>query len=144
MRISPAFIMGLALVVSASPAHALDVEGTWQGKQVCKLFNSSGLKDVDKFDAAMEISQEGTVVAVDIDDGTWTYSGAVLQSAQDADSGEIGMTLCKEGQSETVRLKVKGDKMQGISIFRTNSENDTCKWVFERVSTEDPLVTPCP
>ncbi|HYC53340.1 MAG TPA: hypothetical protein VEL28_00150 [Candidatus Binatia bacterium] len=138
--IVPAFVA--AALLTAAPAQALDVQGTWTGRQVCKVFN--GGKFVDKFESVMEIVQTGNEVAIDVDGGEYVYFGTVIESQTVPTKGEIGLTDCDPDSDEVGRLKISGNKAKGISIYRTDEENDTCKWKYARASTAAPAITACP
>jgi len=127
---------------TVTTATALDVQGVWSGTQYCRYFDGS--RTSASFPgSAIGITQTGTTIDVDVDG--ITYRGTVIDSSVYSGRGEVGLTACSPSIEEVVRAGIWGDRLKGVSVFRLSpSTNGMCRWVYRRISTTDPGVTPCP
>ena len=163
------FPMVLCLIVTVVPASAFDLTGHWTGKWSCKGFAAPFDDDgklVNKFTSGnptstLAITQNGDAfgAVIDLGDGTFRYNGFSMESATNADVGEIFMLGCANANTppsaatgaEILRAKVKTKdgtptaSFKGFSIFVDDfPEAETCKYTFTRIDTDDPDVDTCP
>jgi len=153
------FVAGLALPRPAEAGDAAPVlTGTWEGKNVCKGFD--GVKFTFECCPTMEISQVSPTefnlrLPPSDTNGEFFYFGRTIPDAVSPETkGEVAFVGCPTdntlpGSSEMGRAKVKVSldtkgTFTGQSIFFSDfPEIDTCKWKYDRVSTDDPSVPAC-
>jgi hypothetical protein len=147
----------IALTVTAvSPAHAVDLTGTWQGAVTCQAFNGAYSKTKNA-DSTLLIVQAGGTFSARLDDEL-SFNGAVIDStAKPTEQGEAAMNACStdasplaDGDDEIARLKAKVNPekgtgtLSGESIFGTTGMALTCKYKLKRTSTTPPKFAGCP
>jgi len=149
--------MLLAWVLSTLPglAHAFDLTGTWQGKQVCKISEANGQERQVFRDDVLQITQSGTEVRILMPSLDLLYTGLAFATADDPNKGAVGFRLCglsdntsTEGEMGNAKVSAKplavNGKFKATSIFADDDEVDTCRWDYKRTSTTDPGLLPCP
>jgi hypothetical protein len=158
--------VSLALGSGASADDGLDVDltGTWQGTQVCEELIGGEASNFVFFDNPLLVVQDGNrfrflVVGLSPDEVTddLVYEG-VVQQVEGGAHAEAMAGICGgdyEAQ-ELVRLRrietsEDGGRFDADSIFFTDDypiaegalDFATCKWAYERVSTDPPRVPSC-
>jgi hypothetical protein len=145
----------------ATDGLEVDLTGTWEGEKVCDQFSDGEFRNFVLVDDVLLIIQDddtfrfvdllGTQVPDDI-----VYEG-VIQAVDGSDQFEALAGICGGdfNAEEVVRLRrinISEDvaSFDAESIFFTEDfefEGDrifaTCKWAYERVSTELPDVPEC-
>jgi len=149
-------IMGLLCFVVPQAYAAFDMTGTWKGTQVCNDLTEGVAENYLLQDDIVEISQQGMDIRMT---GLGLLYEGVGQRTAGPIKGEAVVSVCGgefEAQ-EIVRIQriQTGGAGQGswdaISIFESKEypgiEGDenfsSCKWVYERISTDDPNVPGC-
>jgi hypothetical protein len=148
------------LSATAPPAHAFDLTGHWAGKYSCKNFDGVKYKSGNK-ESTLAITQTGTTLAVDLNNGAFLYNGAAIFDVSKPDvKGEVVLNQCGTdnlpaagAQGEIVRATVKTKlddfkaSFKALSIYE-DEENGafwgTCKYSFKRTDQTDPQVGACP
>jgi hypothetical protein len=171
MRPTPqTFVLGTALsLVLGSGAWAddgveIDLTGTWQGTQMCEELIEGEPSNFVFFDNPLLAVQDGNrfrflVVGLSPDEVTddLLYEG-VVQQVEGGAHAEAMAGICGgdyEAQ-ELVRLRrietsADGGRFDADSVFFTDDypafkgafDFATCKWGYERVSTDPPPVPSC-
>ncbi|MDY6839880.1 MAG: hypothetical protein SWH78_18120 [Thermodesulfobacteriota bacterium] len=150
------------LGMMATQASALDLTGTWVGKQHWHGFNGQTFSDLKK-DVTLAITQVGNYLSLDVNGTHW--NGLVIEDARKPErKGEILFIDCdtttdliadRENQiwNAMGRAKVRINKQ--TAMIETTSiigGEDVAgfNWVvtidskYTRVDTQDPGVPPCP
>jgi len=149
------FIIALTLVALATTAGAVDITGTWEGKETCKCFNNVNGKFTEKFkNEEMKISQSGTDLNILVFDGL--FNGNVINQPNKDNKGEAAFIACNTdpknnasfGEIGRAKLHTK-DNGKGTfkveSLWNTSqTQICTCKWNFKRTDTADPSIADCP
>ena len=169
-RTSQAFALGsmLGSLVLGSSALAqdgseVDLTGTWEGAQICDELIEGEFTDFVVVDNVLLVVQDDDTfrflfigdeesIADDL-----VYEG-VIQTVEDSDHFEALAGICGGDYKaeELVRLRrietsADSGRFDADSIFFTDDfpsaegvlDFDTCKWAYERVSTEPPDVPEC-
>jgi hypothetical protein len=146
---------GLLLIAGA--AWALDMTGTYEGRQVCKqLEKSSGEKGKITITPAMQITQVGKKLRMDLLPG-FHYEGTVVDDARNPlRRGQAALVMCNPSQDasgyaevlyvEDARMGPDGVTLviRGVSAYSTSSHIGHCRWWYTRTSNADPNVSTCP
>lgn len=160
-RLVPSSLFSLAAALAlASGASAFDLTGTWAGRWSCQGYDGSKFRSSSK-DSVLRVTQTGSSLAVDLDDGLYRYNGgAIFDDKSPTTKGEIALVQCGTDnvpfdgpEGEIVRAKVKADaakgtgSLKGVSLVEFSdieiTDVLTCKYSYKRISTEDPAVPPC-
>ena len=158
VRTSLVAVAYAALLGAAFPpaVGALDMTGTWEGKQNCKDYD--GQKIIEHgVPATALISQSGDTMTMGVNNFDH-YNGHAFTDSKNADKGETVFNACGTDDlpvsgvptGEIVRAKVSTKPSTGkgsfsaLSIFENTGALGTCKWSFKRTSTTDPNVPACP
>ena len=151
-------VLALILVVAApSWAHAIDLTGTYEGKQVCTgLLKGSGEKDRFTITPSMRITQVGSSVRVNVSPGA-SYEGTVVNDGKNpTKKGQAAIVSCSPSQDasgyaellhvRSATLAKNGVKLtvRGISTFSTVNRVGDCRWAYKRTNAADPGVGICP
>jgi hypothetical protein len=150
---STAFALNVLIV--GVTAGAVDITGTWQGKEKCKCFNNVDGKLTQRFqDNEMSITQSGTDLNM-LAFGT-LFNGNVINDPTKDNRGEASFIACDSNPKDNasfgeigrakLRTKENGEGKFKVESLWNSSQTQicTCKWNFKRVSTDDPLVAACP
>jgi hypothetical protein len=147
----------------AQDGSEVDLTGTWQGAQICDELIGGEFTHFVVVDNPLLVVQDGDrfrflyvgdedAIADDL-----VYEG-VIQTVEGSDQFEAMAGICGGDYKaeEIVRLRrietsTDGGRFDADSIFFTDDfpsaegvrEFDTCKWAYERVSTERPDVPEC-
>jgi hypothetical protein len=153
-------VVVVAILVACAPAaSALDLTGTWEGKQTCK-----GLAEGEKVTFTccekVEITQSGDTVNIKVNggaDGADFYFGRVTTLTDHPDKGAVTFVSCPTNNtvpnlSEMVFSNVTDDPKVGSvkgtlkgegPFLETSDEQYVCTWSYKRVNRTDPLIPPC-
>jgi hypothetical protein len=147
----------------AQDGSEVDLTGTWQGAQICDELIGGKFVNFVTVDSPLLVVQDGDrlrfVVIGDLEDvpDDLVYEG-VIQTVDGSDQFEALAGICGGDYKaeELVRLRrietsADGGRFDADSIFFTDDfpsfegilDFDTCKWAYERVSTERPDVPKC-
>lgn len=146
--------LALALAsLTASPAAALDLTGTWQGKYTCTEYDGTRSKFTVKDDVLL-ISQVADVLAVDSEN---PFTGVPIADEDFPETrGEAKLARCttdnvvSNGGDEVARLQVKIDRVKGkgklkaVSIYTFPGGVGSCSWSYKLVDPADPGAAGCP
>ena len=149
-------VASLVVAGVAPGASAFDLTGTWEGRWSCQGFDGAKFKAANPA-STLQITQIGSVLAVNEDGGIFYNGGAILDARSPATKGEVALVKCETdsiplGGPEGVilRAKVKADvakgtgSIKGLSIVESDApEALTCKYKYKRTSTIDPGVGGC-
>lgn len=149
------FVVALMIVALPTTAGAVDITGTWEGKETCKCFNNVDGKFTRKSkDEVIEITQNGTDLNIFIFDEL--FNGNVINDPNRDKRGVAAFIACSTDPNNnasfgeigraTLRTKANGaGKFKVESLWNTSqTQICTCKWKFKRTSTEDPSIADCP
>lgn len=150
-RLCLSIVPGLVL---ASTSYALDVTGTWEGKETCLVYTE--LQRTTTETTTLSITQTGTDLNVSILGGQVVASmnGAAIASTKDSAAGQVGIYRC--GTSTTLSMtgiftaKTKasgsGTLKGSINVVGHGPGDGTaaCKYSLKRISTSNPAIGPCP
>lgn len=144
------------LGASTTPALAVDLTGTWEGKAVCTGF-FNGAKFKETFPGNVLITQSGGDLNMEF--LGVRYNGGILNDAKQPDKkGEGAFVACSTvaqplgDYNETGHLKVQltlnKSTFKATSVFMVGSLGSlvdvaTCKWTFARTDTANPGVPEC-
>jgi hypothetical protein len=149
-----------AVVVSALclavPGYALDLTGTWEGKESCSLFNGTSSKT--KQDVTVTITQSGYDLNLNISGGflSGLYNGVSLGDVADLEKGQAGAYRCglSASGSQAGSFTAKTDlaagtgKLKGRLIYLQNDMIEqgvtTCKYSLKLTNPMNPAVGACP
>lgn len=144
-------------LLAVIPAFALDLTGTWQGKEVClRLNDDDNVEAKLKGEATVEITQSGSDLNVTFvgDFLVAVMNGAALAYAGNPNAGRAAMYRC--GASTTISMtaafKAKSspsgtgtlDGTANVVGHGTGNTIATCKYSLKRISTANPNQPPCP
>ncbi len=147
----------LGFVAPQAEAFSFDLTGTWIGTQVCDDLVDGVPENFVLTDNLLEISQDGQNIRMK--NFGLLYEGVAQKIAGGPTKGEAVVSVCGgnfEAQ-EIVRIKrirtggPGAGSWDAESIFQSDAvpgsigEQDfsTCKWAYERISTDDPNVPAC-
>lgn len=152
------FVAAVAtLVLTALPAAAFDLDGTWSGKIACK-----GIFDGERQSVTLTptlVINDGAALFLAADGSH--YTGFPYPTPTKPEKGEIAIIRCDtsphptgaEFGGEFGRLKVTTKDSKGTgSISGTTYKVSTliapslytCKWSFKRTTTQRPTIDGCP
>jgi hypothetical protein len=147
----------------AQDGSEVDLTGTWQGAQICDELTAGEFADFVVVDNLLRAVQDGDrlrfVYVGDLEDiaDDLVYEG-VIQTVEGSDHFEALAGICggdykAEELVRLGRIETSADdgRFDAESIFFSDDlpslEGDlnfeTCKWTYERVSTEPPDVPKC-
>lgn len=157
---SVASVLGslLAISLTASPLHALDLTGTWDGKWSCAGFDGAKFSTKGETSVLAITDLGGNVARASIDDFYFYNVGIIPDGEKPEESGEGALVECgtdalplQGSEAELMRAKVKlklgTDKaaFSGTSIFEDELGSvGTCTYTYKRRDRVDPVVPPCP
>jgi hypothetical protein len=151
--------VGLTAVASAgAAAQVFDMTGHWVGKFTCKGVDNTGKFSEKDDPSTLDITQTGSLIAVSLDSGNFTYNGSLIPDIKKPDvQGEAVIIGCNtnttfvagDHSSEIMRAKVKTKansekaSFSATSIFEINDAQfgesvETCKLSYKRVSSTPP------
>lgn len=150
-RLGLSMLPGLAL---ASAAYALDVTGTWEGKEKCLVYTE--LQRTTSETATLRITQTGTDLNVSVLGGQVVASmnGAAIANTKDPESGQVGIYRC--GTSTTISMTgifTAKTKASGAGTLKgtinvvghgVGDGTSACKYSLKRIATTNPAIGPCP
>lgn len=146
-----------SLLLAAGSASALDLTGTWEGKEVCLRLNDDDNVEVKlKGEATVLITQSGSDLNVTFlgDFLVAAMNGAALAYASNPNAGRAGMYRC--GTSTTISMtaafKAKSSPsgtgtLDGTANVVGHGSGNTiasCTYSLKRVSAVNPGIAPCP
>ena len=152
------FVSLLAAVAIAPGASAFDLTGTWEGRWSCQGFDGAKFRSGNS-ESIVLITQTGTTLAVNMDNGDYLYNGgAIFDTGSPDTKGEVVLTQCGTdnlplagADGEILRAKAKADaekgsgSLKGLSIFESAVPDIiTCKYSYKRTSAANPAVPACP
>ncbi|HEV7731490.1 MAG TPA: hypothetical protein VGR62_04975 [Candidatus Binatia bacterium] len=149
-RLILSIVPGLVL---ASTSFALDVTGTWEGKEKCLVYTEQQRTTTET--TTLSITQSGTDLNVSIVGGqvVAAMNGAAIANTKDPDAGQVGIYRC--GTSTTLSMtgiftaKTKasgaGTLKGSINVVGHGPGDGTaaCTYSLKRISTSNPVVGPC-
>ena len=158
MRMERVFrVVGLVALVAAlgtTGAEAVDMTGTWTGRERCDCFNDVAGRFTERYnDQVMQISQDGAdlnVSAYDqlyngnaIDHPTRRSKGVASLIACNTDPGN-NASLGEAGRAQVSARSTGRGRMTIESIWNTaESQVCTCKARFVRTDARDPEIGEC-
>ena len=147
-------LLTLILLAPAITAEAVDMTGTWTGRERCACFNSALGESTDRYkDSVMEVTQDGT--DLNIQAYGERFNGNVMDHPRSRSRGEASLMACstdpKDNASfgEIGRAKVwakdGGRGKIAIESLWTSHESEicTCKGKFRRTDSADPEIGDC-
>lgn len=152
----------LVSAMSAPPARAFDLTGTWRGTVACKTY--AGATGQLKIIGPLLVLQTGHSVTMSLSTVGRDYIGRTIEAAGTSSNGDAGTSGNGEvfliacgtdtslsGFDELVRAQVTVRASGKATFTATSLFNDgelpvvgTCKWVFTRKDTAPPSITSCP
>jgi hypothetical protein len=155
---SPSRLFTLAVLASmfaATTSYALDVTGTWTGKEKCAFFTNTAFSS--KNDVTVTITQTGTDVNYHLAGGFLAgyWNGVALADMDDTISGQMGLHPCSVNTNfgEAGAFVVKTDPTDGsgklkgrVTYIAHSIENGVtvCKYSLKRTNVANPVVAACP
>jgi hypothetical protein len=146
----------VALIFTAASAGAVDLTGTWTGKQSCDIYDGARSK-VSFGEGIMQITQTGNqaVMKLSFGNALVTYLGRIFPDDRSPESrAEVTFALCGTSEQvtddqtyygELLRIRVTGTKFTGNSIFKDfTPQMGSCKWSYKKIDIVDPQLTGCP
>jgi hypothetical protein len=146
--------VGLIIVTLGTSAWAVDITGTWSGKEGCKCFNDVDGKVTERFkNEDMRISQNGTDLNILVFGEL--FNGNVINHPQKDNKGEAAFIACNTdpnnnasfGEIGRAKLSTKSNgngKFKVESLWNSSkTQICTCKWNFKRTDTQDPSIADC-
>ncbi|HXC53007.1 MAG TPA: hypothetical protein VN634_19125 [Candidatus Limnocylindrales bacterium] len=151
-------LFALAVVAStlaASTSYALDVTGTWAGKEKCAFFTGTAFSD--KYDVTISITQTGTDLNFNLAGGflAGNWNGVAVADIDDPIAGQVGLHPCSSSLNfgEAGAFVVKTDptdgsgKLKGRITYISHSIEEgvtVCKFSVKRTNVANPAVAACP
>lgn len=149
--------LGLTIVsglVLASTSFALDVTGTWEGKEKCLVYTET--QRITTETAMLRITQTGSDLNTVLSGGSVVafMNGAAIASTKDPEAGQVGVYRC--GTSTTLSVtgvftaKIKasgsGTLKGSVNVVGHGPGDGTsaCKYSLKRTSASNPAIGPCP
>ena len=138
--------------LGAVQAGSLNMTGTWEGFTACDELKGGEFTH-DSFPELLKISQDGDMVRME--GFGILYEGKVQEITGSSIQGEAVLGACGgTPETETVRIQriiTKGTEgsFDATSVYESDDffpglrTFGTCKWHYKRVSTDDPMVSPC-
>jgi len=157
VRTMLAVVVVATLAAGAPAGSALDLTGTWEGRQTCKGIEE-GEKDRFSCCSTLRITQSGDAVNIRLTPTAGLYFGRVTAFDKHPHRGAVIFAACgtdstlPEG-SEMVFADVSVDpkvgsvkgNLRGSGPFLDDTDVQlSCTWHYKRVDTADPLVPSCP
>jgi hypothetical protein len=140
-----------ATLLHAASAHALDLTGSWAGKENCTINGSKSKADVTAL-----VTQSGTDLNVSVSGSflSGTYNGRTIEDVDKPNKGAAGLVQCTNtnGASMVGNFVAKTDGMAAGVLKGRITYVDTgilggiavCKYSLKRTATSDPAVIACP
>jgi hypothetical protein len=152
-------LFAFAALLAAVPCGAIDLTGTWVGKQTCRGFDGANFA-FKLSESTVEIVQTGNDVALQVltDAEPDVYRGVAIDDVRNSAKGGVYIVHC--GTSDvpgsgidnfdetgilSAATKSNGSgKLKGASnYFNTAPEFAGCRWSYKRISTTQPVVGSC-
>lgn len=145
--------------VGVVQAHAFNMTGIWRGRWDCRVQENGTFTIIKNLHSVMKITHTGSTVYVDLDHGSFHYSGWARANNGNANRGATTVVECRTSPTspvynEIISAEVTAPSGTGrgkfIGASTYNSTDDVidiggvCSYIFERVSSIDPGVGPCP
>lgn len=159
-------IVLLALLLTALPAAAGNLVGTWIGRFTCTIEDADGRTRLQARNSTLTISQPGgagtSPLRLLIDDGTGgliQYTGSIVPSAGDPTREGVGaFVACGTSDSEAggsfseielIRWRVDAANGRGsirkVGVFvESGTAVGACQGAWARTSVVDPGIGACP
>jgi hypothetical protein len=150
----------LFLGAGALQAHAFDMTGTWEGQWSCRVQINGTPTTIANDNSVMKVTQIGSVVHVDIDNGAYLYNGWAAADNDNAKRGASTFVDCETSprsrlSNEVISARVKAPsgssngEFNGTSAYNSTDEVETdlggiCQYTYTRTSSTDPGIEQCP
>ena len=147
-------VLSLILTGLGTTAQAVDMTGTWTGKETCTCFNDVAGKSTEHYsDEVMKIAQDGT--DLNIEAYGELFNGNVINDPKREHKGEASVIACNTDPADNasfgelgrakVSAKANGRGKMVINSLWTPQENELCQCRarFRRVDLEDPEIGDC-
>ena len=93
VRVLRALILTVMLAALGTPAEAVDMTGTWEGKERCGCFDEAGGKSTERYNnEVMEVTQDGT--DLNIEAYGELFNGNVIDHPRSSSKGEAALIAC--------------------------------------------------
>ena len=137
-------------------ASAIDLTGTWEGKQVCQYFD--GRESIVVSDDELQVTQIGSEMYFSSVIVDAIFHAQVLERSRHSNKSAQAIFIeCDTDESATYQEIGRANKLQVIAkgggVFEGTSnfyQEDpdrrfigTCQWTYRRVSTANPHVPAC-
>jgi len=137
-------------------AIAIDLTGTWQGKEICTVLTGNGVKTITRQQRSMAITQSATDLN-GVVDGLEEYNGIIFDEADTTSKGQAILIACRttadladfeQMVGARVTLPAGGAKLKGRSARHSvvgtgGGSVAVCSWTYNRTNTTDPTVGDC-
>ena len=160
IRLSKRFIVvsGIALAVLAAlapGAWALDVNGTYDGKIVCKGFGSDGQPFSQKiFGSGAQITRPGGSNDLHVAAFGFAFVGTIFDDADKITRAEASAISCSTAAEPLplvfvahLKFTLAGATLKFTAksvVTEPGNVVATCTWTFKRTNATDPGVGGCP
>jgi hypothetical protein len=140
-------------------AHAFNMTGLWKGRWDCRAQQNGTFQIFGNPSSVLKITQTGSAVYVDLDNGSYHYSGWAGTNNKNADRGATTVVECRTDPTSPVYNEIisadvnapsrtGSGKFIGISVYNSTDAlstdiGGTCSYIFQRTSSADPGVGPC-
>lgn len=131
------------------PAGAIDLTGTWTGKESC-VYGGTTSNRVRNTAVSLDITQSGADINAHFSGAYLSlfYNGYVHEDADKPEYGRLGLIYCNNTKTSSVtgemKVRVKADgsgKLKGTVVRAVSDAVANCKYSLTRVSTVDPAVS---
>ena len=153
-RMLRTLVLAVILAALGTTAGAVDMEGTWEGKERCDCFNEVDGKSTERHRGeVMKITQEGT--DLNIEAYGELFNGNVIGDPRSSSKGQASLIACSTdpvdnasfGQTGRAKVSVKanGRGRMTIESLWNADENEicTCRSKMHRTHEWDPEVGGC-
>lgn len=153
-RMFRALLLTLVMVVIGTTAEAVDMTGTWVGRERCACFDPVDGKSTERYrDEVMEITQDGTDLNILFFDEL--YNGNVIDHPSRSSKGEASLIACSTDPTDNARFGEIGrakvwakdggrGKMSIESLWNAQeAQICTCTSRLRRTDPADPEIGDC-
>ena len=103
VRVLRALVLTVILAALGTPASAVDMTGTWAGRERCACFDPVDGKSTERYkDEVMKVTQDGT--DLNIEAFGELFNGNVIDHPRSSSKGEASLIACRTDPTDNARF----------------------------------------
>jgi len=129
---------GFLLASGAIQAHAFNMTGTWKGTWSCRVQRDGTATTIANQASVLKITQVGSAVHVDLDNGQFHYNGWARTDNENADRGATTVVECRTNPASAVYNEVISAEVKAPTGVKNGEFNGTSAF-----NSTEPLPGAC-